>query len=192
VASPVTPDELPRDLPSFLDWRERQDGTFEFLGLTPRPLLPRERQASLIEGNLLAALDEALDGKSGLGLEESVTLCTADAFAIASLVVGQRTACLASPPCYLANDELLPLVIVEIASPETALRVHVERWEACRHIPSLRHYLVVEQDQRLVRLQTRQRETAFAERCIEAGPVPLEAIGITLDVDSIYAGVIDG
>ena len=192
MASPDVPDALPRDLASFLAWRERQDAAYEFLGLAPRPLLPRDRQASLLEGNLLADLDEALDGKSGLVLEESVALSTADAFSIAMIVVGSRSDCLASPPCYLASDETLPVAIVEIAAPASAFRVHVEKWAAYRHIPSLRHYLVVEQDQRLVRLHTRQAALVFEERFIEAGEVPLEAIGISLSVESIYAGVIDG
>lgn len=192
MAGPDAPESVPRDLASFLDWRERQDAAYEFLGRKPKPLLPRDRQASLLEGNLVAALDEALDGKSGLVLDESAALRTADAFAIATIVVGRRTDCLASPPCYLENEAPQPLVIVEIAAPETAFRVHVERWAAYRQIPSLRHYLVVEANPRRVRLHTRQGDNVFEERFIEAGPVPLEAIGIMLDVASIYAGVIDG
>ncbi len=192
MASVDAPDALPRDLASFLDWRERQDAPWEFLGLAPRPLLPRERQASLITGNLLAALDEALDGKSGFVVGESVELSTADAVAIAGIVVGRRSACLASPPCYLESNEKQPVVIVEIVSPSTALRDRVQKWEAYRRIPSLHHYLLVEQDRRLVELHTRTGDIVFEERFIEAGEVPLEAIGVRLDVDSIYAGVIDG
>jgi hypothetical protein len=192
VAGHEAPDTLPRDLASFLDWRERQDRAVEFLGLQPKACLPRGRRASLIKGNLLAALDEALDGRSDVVVGESVELRTADAFSIAMLVVASRTACLASPPCYLESDDITPLVIVETATPETACRVHAEKWEAYRHIPSLRHYLVVEAEQRLVRLRSRKREMVFEELFLEAGPVPLQALGITLDVDSIYAGVIDG
>lgn|GEM_PF-1905980 len=192
MAGHEAPDTLPRDLAGFLDWRLRQDAAYEFLGLQPRALLAMDRRASLIKGNLLAALDEALDGRRDVVVGETVELRTADAFSIAMLVVASRTTCLASPPCYLESDDITPLVIVETATPETAFRMHVEKWAAYRHIPSLRHYLVVEADKRLVRLHTRNREMVFGELFREAGTVPLEALGITLDVDSIYAGVIDG
>ncbi len=192
MASHEAPDTLPRDLASFLDWREHQNRAFEFLGLQPKACLPRDRRASLIKGNLLAALDEALDGRPDVVVGESVEVRTADAFSIAMLVVASRAGCLASSPCYLESDGVTPLVIVETATPETAFRAHAEKWEAYRHIPSLCHYLVVETDQRLVRLRTRKHEMVFEERFFEAGPVPLQALGITLDLDSIYAGVIDG
>jgi hypothetical protein len=68
----------------------------------------------------------------------------------------------------------------------------VEKWAAYRRIPSLRHYVLVEQERRLVELHTRKGDIVFEERFIEAGEVALDAVGVTLDLDAIYAGVIDG
>jgi Uma2 family endonuclease len=72
------------------------------------------------------------------------------------------------------------------------LRDRVEKWAAYRRIPSLRHYVLVEQERRLVELHTRKGDIVFEERFIESGEVTLDAVGVTLDLDAIYAGVIDG
>ena len=178
--------ELPRDLDAFVRWHERQAETFEFLGGAPVMMAPASRAHTMLKGNVFAALRQALEGTRCTAYGDGIEIRAHGISAIPDLVVS------CEPPDLSSPVETAPVLIVEIVSPTTALRDRVQKWEAYRRIPSLGHYMLVEQDRRLVELHTRKGDIVFEERFIEAGPVPLDAVGITLDVATIYAGVIDG
>jgi Uma2 family endonuclease len=178
--------ELPRDLDAFVSWHERQAETFEFVGGTPVMMAPASRAHTMLKGNVFAALRQGLAGSGYTAYSDGIEIRVAEMSAIPDVVVSCH------PPDLSTPVETAPVVIVEIVSPTTSLRDRVQKWEAYRRIPSLRHYLLVEQDRRLVELHTRKSDLVFEERFIEAGPVPLDAIGVTLDVAAMYAGVIDG
>lgn len=177
---------LPRDLDAFLRWHEGQAETFEFVGGAPAKRLPASRAHTMLKGNVFAALRRALEGTRCTVYGDGIEIRAHGVSAIPDVVVS------CEPPDLSTPVEATPVLIVEIVSPTTALRDRVQKWEAYRRIPSLRHYLMVEQDRRLVELHTRKGDLLFEERFIETGEVPLDALGITVDVDSIYAGVIDG
>ena len=178
--------QLPRDLDAFVRWHERQAEAFEFVGGAPVMMAPASRAHTMLKGNVFAALRRALEGTRCTAYGDGIEIRAHGISAIPDVVVS------CEPPDLATPVESAPVLIVEIVSPSTVLRDRVQKWEAYRRIPSLRHYILVEQDRRLVELHTRRGDIVFEERFIEAGEVPLEAIGITLDVDSVYAGVIDG
>ncbi len=178
--------ELPRDLDAFVGWHEQQPETFEFVGGTPVMMAPASRAHTMLKGTVFAALRQALAGSGCTAYSDGIEIRGHGISAIPDVVVSCH------PPDLSTPVERAPVLIVEIVSPTTALRDRVQKWEAYRRIPSLSHYLLVEQDRRLAELHTRKSDLVFEERFIEAGPVPLDAIGVTLDVAAIYAGVIDG
>ena len=182
--------ELPRNLEAFVRWHERQPETFEFVGGAPVMMAPASRAHTMLKGNVFAALRQALQasghGSGCTAYSDGIEIRAFGVSAIPDVVVSCHPPDLASP------IEAAPVVIVEIVSPSTALRDRVEKWAAYRRMPSLGHYVLVEQERRLVELHTRKGDIVFEERFIETGEVTLDAVGVTLDLDAIYAGVIDG
>jgi Uma2 family endonuclease len=186
VANARARSELPRDLEAFVRWHERQAETFEFVGGVPVMMAPASRAHTMLKGNVFVALRQALQGSGCTAYSDGIEIRAFGVSAIPDVVVSCHPPDLASPV------EDAPVVIVEIVLPSTALRDRVEKWALYRRIPSLRHYVLVEQERRLVELHTRKGDIVFEERFIESGEVTLDAVGVTLDLDAIYAGVIDG
>ncbi len=178
--------QLPRDLDAFVRWHEQQPETFEFVGGAPVMMAPASRAHTMLKGNVFAALRQKLAGSRCTAYGDGIEIRAHGISAIPDVVVS------CEPPDLSTPVEAAPVLIVQIVSPTTALRDRVEKWEAYRRIPSLRHYLMVEQDRRFVELHTRKGDIVFEERFIETSEVALEALGITLDVATIYSGVIDG
>ena len=178
--------ELPRDLDAFVRWHEQQPETFEFVGGAPVMMAPASRAHTMLKGNVFATLRQALEGTRCTAYGDGIEIRAHGVSAIPDVLVS------CAPPDLSTPVEAAPVLIVEIVSPTTALRDRVQKWEAYRRIPSLRHYLMVEQERRLVELHTRKSALVFEERFIETGEVPLDALGVTLDVAAIYAGVING
>jgi Uma2 family endonuclease len=80
-----------------------------------------------------------------------------------------------------------PTVIVEVLSPTTEKHDREDKYAHYRRIPSLRCYVLVSQDKRLIEVFTRNADESWILRDYRDGQVPLSAIGCTLDVDRIYA-----
>lgn len=177
---------LPRDLDAFVRWHENQPETFEFVGGAPVMMAPASRSHTMLRCNVFAALRQALEGTRCTVYGDGIEIRAQGVSAIPDVVVS------CEPPDLSTPVETAPVLIVEIVSPSTAFRDRVLKWQAYRLIPSLRHYLKVEKDRRLVELHSRTGDVAFEELFLETGPVPLVALGITLDVATIYTGVIDG
>lgn len=186
MARAAARNDLPRDLESFVRWHAAQPETYEFVGGMPVMMAPASRAHTMLRGNIYAALRTALEGSPCTAYSDGIEIREAGQSAIPDVVVSCGQPDLASPV------EPEPVLIVEVVSASTAHRDRVEKWAAYRRIQSLAHYMLVEQDRRLVELHTRESSFVFEERFIEAGEVPLRALGVTLDLETIYLGVIDG
>lgn len=178
--------ELPRDLDAFVRWHAAQAERFEFVGGAPVPMAPASRAHTMLKGNVFAALRAALEGSPCTAYSGGIKIRAQGISAIPDVVVSRGEPDLSTPV------ETAPVLIVEVVSPSTALRDRVEKWAAYRRILSLRHYVLVEQERRLVEVHTRRGDFLFEERFIEAGEVSLEALKTVLMLDDIYRGVIDG
>jgi Uma2 family endonuclease len=87
------------------------------------------------------------------------------------------------------GDSLLnPTVLVEVLSPSTEDYDRGAKFEDdYRFIPSLREYVLVNQDEALIEVRSRDDAGSWTSREYRAGQVaPIGAIGATLDVDVIY------
>lgn len=82
---------------------------------------------------------------------------------------------------------LTPIVLIEVLSPSTALRDRTTKLDAYRQIPSLRHYLLV--DQTRVRIEHHRRVEAgwqFDVYLWRAQNIPFEDLNIAVPVGEIY------
>ena len=79
-----------------------------------------------------------------------------------------------------------PVIIVEVMSPGSVPDDTGRKWLAYRKIPSLRHYLVLAQDRRLVHIHSRAGDI-WRERFVSDGSVELDEPPLRLEVDVLYA-----
>jgi Uma2 family endonuclease len=92
-----------------------------------------------------------------------------------------------------AHDTLLdPLVIVEVLSDSTEAYDRGKKFEHYRGIASVRHYMLVAQDQPLVELYTRQGDGTWTLSDRRKGDVvALSAVGCEVRVAEIYRKVFE-
>lgn len=173
-------------LPEFDDWAAGQDGRWELHDGQPVAMAPERVDHARIKTRTWQALDRALreidrgceamlDGPlvPGPGLRR---------FQPDVLVVcGDR----------VDGDDLIvetPVLIVEVVSPSSEgydLGIKLESYFA---LPSVRHYLVIFADRRLVVHHTRHEGPGLMTSLHREGEVVLDSLGITLPLDSIYLG----
>lgn len=79
--------------------------------------------------------------------------------------------------------------LVEVLSPSTEDYDRGAKFEAYKRLPSLRHYVLVSQDERRIEVWTRDEAGAWSRAVAGDGDAAhLDAIAATLDVREIYDG----
>ncbi|MDB5216779.1 MAG: hypothetical protein JWO86_4706 [Myxococcaceae bacterium] len=79
-----------------------------------------------------------------------------------------------------------PSVIIEVTSPSTESYDREVKYAHYRRIMSLRAYVLVSQDERLVEVFTRNTDDSWTLRDVRDGTARLADIDCTLDLDTIY------
>jgi Uma2 family endonuclease len=79
-----------------------------------------------------------------------------------------------------------PVIIVEVMSPSSEADDAGRKWFSYRKIPSLKHYLVFSQDQRVVQVHSRAGDL-WRERFLSAGAIELDDPPVRLEIEAIYA-----
>ena len=85
-----------------------------------------------------------------------------------------------------AHSAVNPTVLIEVSSPSTESYDRETKYAHYRRIPSLRAYVLVSQDERLVEVFTRNDDDSWTLRDVREGAAKLDAIGCTLELDTIY------
>jgi Uma2 family endonuclease len=85
--------------------------------------------------------------------------------------------------------EVAPCVVIEVTSPSTAAIDRREKLFLYRKIPSLRAYLVVDQDERRVERYWRDEAGEWFAQEILDGAVPIPCPEMEIAVEQIYRGV---
>ena len=80
-----------------------------------------------------------------------------------------------------------PVVVVEVLSPGNALTDLRDKLQGYFRIASIRHYLVVDPDKRLVIHHTRGPDDAVGTRIVTAGQISLDPPGLSLSVSDFFA-----
>lgn len=90
-------------------------------------------------------------------------------------------------------DNLLnPRVIVEVLSPSTEDYDRDDKFTHYKTIPSLAHYVLASQDEKLVEVFTRQEDGSWTSvQCRAGDKITLPAIECEIEVDQVYAGVFE-
>jgi Uma2 family endonuclease len=181
--------DWPKTLEEFRVWHERQPDVWEFIDGVPKLMAPGSMAHTLIKSNTHAALAQAVQGTGCRALVDGAIVEVGGSSLIPD-VVGTR-----SPLDFGTPRVSDPIIVVEVLSPSNEKDDVGRKLALYLRIPSLRHYLVIHQDRRLVVHHQRRDDLADAFLTTIAPPDPLrlDPPGIEIALAALYDGVpLDG
>jgi Uma2 family endonuclease len=181
MAEAARREDWPRTVEEFEAWHARQPERWEFIGGQPRLMAPASMKHAIIKNNVGFALRQALADLGCTALIDGPQILTDEISAIPDVVVTCAPVDLSTP--VIAE----PVLIVEVMSPSSEADDAGRKWFSYRKLPSLKHYLVLSQDERAVQVHSRAGDL-WRERFIGAGALELDDPPLRLEVDAIYAG----
>jgi Uma2 family endonuclease len=181
MARAALEDDRPRTVAEFEAWHARQPERWEFVDGRPRLMAPASMTHSILKRNVFRALDHALAGSGCEVLVDGPQILADEISAIPDVVVTCAPVDLSTP----AVAE--PTIIVEVMSPSSEADDTLRKWFAYRKVASLKHYLVIAQDRRVVQIHSRAGDL-WRERFVSEGAIELDDPPLRFDVAALYAG----
>ena len=166
----------------YLTYERTSDVRHEYVDGEVYAMVGASRRHASVVLNLAAAIRPAARGRGCDAYAADVMLRVeaANAYYYPDLVV----------TCDPSDDDpyivKAPSLIVEVLSDSTE---HIDRREkraSYQTIPTLREYVLVAQDERRVEVYRRQ-DGGWVHEIVTEGEVMLEAVGVTLSLDDVYA-----
>jgi Uma2 family endonuclease len=180
MARAALEDDWPRTVAEFQEWHARQPKRWEFVDGRPRLMAPASMTHSILKRNILRALDQALAESGCEVLVDGPQILTDEISAVPDVVVTCAPIDLSTPVV------AAPTIIVEVMSPSSETDDTLRKWFAYRRIASLKQYLVVAQDRRVVQVHSRAGEL-WRERFVSEGAIELDDPVLRLDIADLYA-----
>jgi Uma2 family endonuclease len=180
MAEAARQEDCPRTVEEFEAWHARQPERWEFIRGEPRLMAPATVSHTIVKTNVGAELRSALAERGCTVMIDGAQILTDEISAIPDVVVT------CSPIDHSTPVIAEPVIIVEVMSPSSEENDTGLRWLAYRNIPSLKHYLVLSQDQRLVHVHSRAGDI-WRERFLSAGALELDDPPVRLELDALYA-----
>lgn len=173
------------EVEEFDRWHAAQPERWELVAGIPVKVSIRSLPHTLIKGNVYLALRNKLEGTGCQayvsGVEVKERSCRLSA--MPDVAVECR------PPDFLSPVIAHPVLVAEVMALTRESDQADAKWRGYRLIPSLEHYLVVDEENASVLAYTRTSPSAFAEHTVREGLVKLTALGVSLSLDEIYDGV---
>jgi Uma2 family endonuclease len=173
-------DDCPRTVAEFEAWHVRQLERWEFVEGRPRLMAPASMKHTIIKVNLFRALDCALADGGCAVLVSGPQILAEMISTIPDVVVTCAPLDLSTP--VVAE----PTIIVEVMSPSSEADHTLRKWFAYRQIASLKQYLVLAQDRRLVQIHSRAGDL-WRERFVSDGAIELDDPPLRLEIAALYA-----
>lgn len=174
----------PMTIAEFLAWEERQEPKYEFDGFRPVAMTGGTIAHEVIGRNLRTALDNRLRGTRCQPLGPNTKIETAtgqirypDALVLCSEVDRKAT---------VLRE---PVVVFEVLSDSTAHIDHIRKLREYTATPSIRRYVILEQDQIAAIVFSRDGERMVVETVTSGGTLSMPEIGVDLPIDELYRGV---
>ncbi len=173
---PMTPDE-------FLAWEAGQELKWEFDGLQPVAMTGGTRAHAVVQANLLTALTNRLSGKPCHAYGSDLKIQTGPGYRYPDASVS----CTPFSDSEMAVAE--PVVIFEVLSASTAGDDRTTKLAEYKSLPSVRRYVMLEQDRIFATVITRT-DTGWDHAL--AGPdgtLAMPEIGVELPMAELYNGL---
>ena len=174
-------EDWPRAIEEFESWHARQPERWEFIDGHPRMIAPASMKHSIIKTNVGFTLHQALVYTPLHGADRRSADRDRGDLGGSRRRVTCRTIDLSTP--VIAE----PVLVVEVMSPSSEAVDAGRKWFSYRKILSLRHYLVLSRDERVVQVHSRAGELR-RERCVSGGAIELDDPPVRLEVEAIHAG----
>ena len=175
----------PMTLAEFLEWEEGQPLRYEFDGVGPVAMTGGTYGHSTIQRNLAFALTGRLRGKpcqfQGSDLKIQVGdghIRYPDGMVVCSPI--DRTATVVHEP----------VVVFEVLSPSTAAKDRIVKAREYQATPSIRRYVMLEQDSVGATVYARSGETWTHEILVADSILALPEIGVSLPLAEFYEGIV--
>ena len=169
----------------FLVWAERQSGQWELLDGAPVAMSPERVIYGEAKYRIARALDDA-NAKSGIPYR----------FVLDSAAVRIDARSLYQPDALVYCGEPVsgnaieipnPVVVFEVLSPSNAATDLRDKLQGYFRVPSVKHYVIVDPDKRLVIHHARGQGDLIATRIVNEGDLRLDPPGIQLSVAALLA-----
>jgi Uma2 family endonuclease len=180
VARASPNEDWPRTVAEFEAWHARQPERWEFIDGRPRLMAPGSLNHTIIKTNVGTALKAALAGRGCTTFVDGAQIVTDEISAIPDVVVT------CAPLDHTTPAVAEPTIIVEVMSPKSEADDTGRKWQAYQKISSLRHYILLSQDQRLANVHSRAGDL-WRERFLSAGIVDLDDPPVRLAIEDLYA-----
>lgn len=168
----------------FLAWSEGEEGRYELVdGVVYAQAAERAAHAEM---KLAVAI--ALKGAIGARGAPCHVLPDGMAVRVGATTVFEPDAMVYCGP-KLPSDALAvenPLIVVEIISPTTGRNDHTRKLAGYFNVPSVRHYLIVDPDDRLLVHHERREDGVVVSHILTEGAARLDPPGIDLALAELY------
>ena len=177
--------DWPKTLEEFRAWHQRQPDVWEFIDGVPKLMAPGSMAHTLIKSNVHAAFAQVVRGTGCRALVDGAIVEVEGSSVIPDVVVTCSPLDFATPR---VDD---PIIIVEVLSPSNEKDDVGRKLALYLKIPSLRHYLVIHQDRRLIVHHQRRNDLdgAFLTTIAPPDPLRLDPPGVEISLAAIYEGV---
>ena len=167
-------------------WHAGQPERWELIGGVPVMMAEASLRHTTIKGNIFAALRAKLAGTGCRAYVDGAEVKERSArlSAVPDVVVQCR------PPDLSSAELTEPVVVVEVLSLSNERDDTGRKWQGYCLIPSLRHYLIVDQERAFITVHTRTGPFSFAEDIVQEGAVELSAIGVSLPLGEVYEDIV--
>jgi Uma2 family endonuclease len=177
--------DWPKTLDEFRAWHECQPEVWEFIHGVPKPMAPGSKAHTMIKGNAHIALAQALRGTGCRALVDGAIVEVEGSSLIPDVVVTCSELDFATPRI----DD--PIIIVEVLFPWSEKDDTGRKLALYLKIPSLCHYLMMDQERRQIVHHERRDDLggAFLATIAPPDPLRLDPPGIEISLAALYDGV---
>jgi Uma2 family endonuclease len=166
----------------FLAWESRQEERWEFDGFEPSAMVGGTVAHNVIIGNLAFGLRQRLQGRCRV-YTESIKLRLADTVRYPDLMV------VCTPVANAALYVTEPVVVIEVLSPTTARIDRIEKNREYEAAPSIRRYVLLEQDAIAAEVYAREDRRWVRSTVTGDGILVMPEIGVELPLAEAYEGL---
>jgi len=170
-------------LDEFLAWELRQEHKWEFDGLRPVAMAGGTAEHSALQRNLAISIGGRLRGHSCQFYGSDLKLRTEHSVRYPDGMV------VCGPVPRGATYVETPTVVFEVLSPSTSSMDRIEKNREYAAVPSVRRYVMLEQDRVAATVFERSGGDWVGHLLIAGEALVLPEIGLTLPVDELYEGV---
>lgn len=169
-------------LEAFLEWEDRQEGRYEFDGDQPCAMVGAKAGHHIMLGNGEAAMRAQLKGcvvfRETMKLRMEHTVRYPDLMVVCRRVDRHESS---------VSD---PTVVVEVISDSTSREDRITKNQEYRRVPTIQHYLILEQDSMAATLFS--RAAAGWDSIVLSGPdaiIDLHKVAVAIHLRDFYLGL---